>query len=117
MVFLPFRAVGGHWEFENIAVGLFLEIAKIVGTVATVAVTVAYCSGYCSNGKNTIKTARICSKRLYWFLGLYKDISNSLEPPLNILQSPQIVIILFLLNLFIKYSFVSLRSQIVVISF
>ena len=77
MVFLPFRAVGGHWKFENIAVGPFLEIAEIVGTVATVAVTVAYCSGtvaycsgYCSNGKNTIKTARICSKRLYWFLGL-----------------------------------------------
>ena len=41
MVFLPFRAVGGHWEFKNIAVGPFLEIAEIVGTVATVAVTVA----------------------------------------------------------------------------
>ena len=76
-----------------------------------------YCSRYCSNGQKHFKTARICSKRLYWFLGLYKDISNSLEPPLNILQSPQIVVILFILNLFIKYSFVSLRAQIVVISF
>ena len=38
MVFLPFRAVGGHWEFKNIVVGPFLGIAEIVGTVATVAV-------------------------------------------------------------------------------
>ncbi|KAL5549186.1 hypothetical protein UlMin_004417 [Ulmus minor] len=43
---------------------LFCRVLSATGTVAdTVAGTVA-------TGKNTIKTAIICSKRLYWFLGL-----------------------------------------------
>ena len=69
------------------------------------------------NRQKLVLTALLCPKRLVFVLGLYKDISNSFEPPLNILQSPQIVVILFPFNLFIIYSFVSLRAQIVVISF
>ena len=30
MSFYPYITVGGHWEFENIAVGPFLENAEIV---------------------------------------------------------------------------------------
>ena len=67
MSFYPYITVGGHWELEIELLGRFLELLKIGTVVVTVADTVA---GTVATGKNTIKTAIICSKRLYWFLGL-----------------------------------------------